>query len=209
MSETPRPVIAQKVTALVTCRHQARDYLLIFRHPYVGIQIPAGTVEEGEDLSDAARREAQEETGLADFGPGRYLGVRKEALPERLRLMATTAYAYARPDVTSFCWASLRRGIAVRVERQEGDFVQVTYEEWDRLEKPQYVTYCISGWVPIHTLATHQERHFYHFEVTGDPAQRWEVETDNHRFRLFWAPLDDLPEIVWTQASWVEMLSSS
>jgi 8-oxo-dGTP diphosphatase len=54
-------------------RHRAYAYvthgsrLLIFRHVHsadAGLQVPAGTVEDGEDPAAAVLREAQEETGL-------------------------------------------------------------------------------------------------------------------------------------------------
>ncbi len=41
--------------------------LLVFQHlgnPDAGVQVPAGTVEEGERLEEAVMREAEEETGL-------------------------------------------------------------------------------------------------------------------------------------------------
>ncbi|MCB0116537.1 MAG: NUDIX domain-containing protein [Caldilineaceae bacterium] len=202
------PVIARKVTALITCRHQDRDYLLIFRHPYAGIQIPAGTVEDGEDVSTAARREAAEETGLSEFGAERFLGKREEVLPEGMALMAVTSPVYSRPDTSSFDWASIRNGIAVQVLRQQDGFTQVNYEEWDRWEDAQYISFCITGWVLSSALATQRDRHFYHFAVQGDPSQTWHVATDNHRFQLFWAPLDDLPEINPHQSWWPQMLSS-
>lgn len=62
-----------KVVTYITCA----DRLLVFRHrdfPEVGVQVPAGTVEEGEDLAAAALREAAEETGLRDLCIVKYLG---------------------------------------------------------------------------------------------------------------------------------------
>ena len=44
-----------------------RGSLLVFRqpaYPEAGIQITAGTVQQGEDVKSAVLREAEEETGL-------------------------------------------------------------------------------------------------------------------------------------------------
>ena len=44
-----------------------RNKLLVFEHPdapSAGIQVPAGTIEDGETPQDGALREAHEETGL-------------------------------------------------------------------------------------------------------------------------------------------------
>lgn len=63
----------QKVVVYVT----HADRLLVFTHrdfPEVGVQVPAGTLEAGEDMADAALREAEEETGLTLKGPAKYLG---------------------------------------------------------------------------------------------------------------------------------------
>ena len=66
------PVVT-KVFAYIT--HQNR--LLVFRHvdfPEAGIQVPAGTVRDNEDLATAVLREAQEETGLTELTIHAYLG---------------------------------------------------------------------------------------------------------------------------------------
>lgn len=50
---------------------------MVFRHPFepdAGIQVPAGTVEAGEDFETAVRREVWEETGLEDVELVGFLG---------------------------------------------------------------------------------------------------------------------------------------
>lgn len=62
-----------KVLAYIT--HRGR--LLVFSHPHspeAGIQIPAGTLEEGETPEEGVLREAFEETGLEGLVLNRYLG---------------------------------------------------------------------------------------------------------------------------------------
>ena len=56
------------------------EELLVFRHrdfPEAGLQIPAGTIEDGEEPEQAALRELREESGLTDVRMvglvGRYL----------------------------------------------------------------------------------------------------------------------------------------
>jgi len=67
------PTRKTKVLAYIT--HAGR--LLVFRHPdaaEAGIQVPAGTVEAGEDPETAVLREAAEETGLGNLALGSFLG---------------------------------------------------------------------------------------------------------------------------------------
>ena len=42
--------VVQKVTAFITRTVNETKELLVFQHPTAGIQLPAGTVELGEDL---------------------------------------------------------------------------------------------------------------------------------------------------------------
>jgi 8-oxo-dGTP pyrophosphatase MutT (NUDIX family) len=55
--------LLRKATAFVIRQKYAQRELLAFTHPTAGIQVPAGTVEEGEAFEDAALREVHEETG--------------------------------------------------------------------------------------------------------------------------------------------------
>jgi len=67
-----RPV-KRKAFAYIT--HGRR--LLVFSHPHApeaGIQVPAGTIEDGEAPEVAVLREAREETGLPGFTLVRFLG---------------------------------------------------------------------------------------------------------------------------------------
>ncbi|MFB7718404.1 NUDIX domain-containing protein [Nocardia sp. NPDC056100] len=71
----PEKVTKEKVLAYIV-----RDgKLLVFRHSdysweEVGIQVPAGSVQDGEMPEDAVLREAREETGFTEFTIVRKLG---------------------------------------------------------------------------------------------------------------------------------------
>ena len=59
-----------KVVAYIVREKSGRRELLTFTHrdfPEAGIQVPAGTVEDGEEIEAGLRREVVEETGLHDF----------------------------------------------------------------------------------------------------------------------------------------------
>lgn len=201
--------VAEKVTAFVTRSSPHGTEILLFEHPSAGIQLPAGTVEADEPHAHAAAREASEETGLLDLPGGRFLDAVTETLPDEHYLLATTTRVYARPDRTSFDWASIRRGIRVLCNRAGPDFCHITYVERDEQAQPPYVTYQITGWVPTTTLTRQVTRYFYHFPYHGQTAATWWVDTDNHRFRLFWAPLADLPPIITPQRWWLNILLRS
>jgi 8-oxo-dGTP pyrophosphatase MutT (NUDIX family) len=55
--------IVDKYICFITRTIDQQTQLMLFNHPHVGVQIPAGAVEPGEDIEAAARREAAKESG--------------------------------------------------------------------------------------------------------------------------------------------------
>jgi 8-oxo-dGTP pyrophosphatase MutT (NUDIX family) len=196
----------EKVTAFVTRSSPTGFVLLLFEHPTAGIQIPAGTVNHGETPAAAAIREVAEETGLRDVNIVQYLGVSKDRLPNDLKVIAKHTKVYAQPDLTSFDWAYLPPGITVSIERWSEGFAQISYTEFNKVPDPQFVSMSIKGWVPEEVLADSSHRHFYHLEFKGKSKDRWETFADHHLFRPFWAPLNDLPDIIPPQDEWLVYL---
>lgn len=192
-----------KVSCFITRDLGQGTELLLIKHPYAGNQIPAGTVESGEKPEEAALREAVEETNLEGLVIAKALGITAEVLPKNQGITTKDTTVYARPDLSSFDWATLRSGIRVMIQRKEQGFSQVIYEEFDRLPDPQYITYSIKGWVPDDVLSQKYTRHFFHLTFNGDSPITWTVSTDNHHFMLFWAPLEDLPPLIPPQDGWL------
>jgi ADP-ribose pyrophosphatase YjhB (NUDIX family) len=85
------PTRKHKVLAYIT----DADRLLVFSHPghpEAGIQVPGGTVREGEMPEDAVLREASEETGLPGLRLEAHLGDFDQAAPERDEIWTRHCY---------------------------------------------------------------------------------------------------------------------
>lgn len=203
--------VVEKVTAFVVrpAKRGGHD-LLLFRHPSAGVQIPAGTVEDGERPEDAVLREAAEETGLFGLTIRQNLGSWEENLPPGQAVVAERTQVYARPDPTSIDWAFLRRGLAVNVLRRAAGFTQIKYEEFNCTPDPEYVTLSILGWVPGNALAYKRVRHFFLLRPQSwTPDEPWNVSTESQVYTLFWAPLGALPPIIPPQDTWLAMLDKA
>jgi hypothetical protein len=112
---------------------------------------------------------------LDDLPPGRFLDAVAETLPEDHYLIATTTRVYARPDPTSFDWASIRRGILVLCNRIGPSFSHITYVERDEHADPPYVTYQITGvrrCLRIGLLERRLTIHEWRHECTNTSSQR-------------------------------------
>jgi 8-oxo-dGTP pyrophosphatase MutT (NUDIX family) len=196
-------MLIEKVTIFVTREREGRQDLLLLRHPYAGVQLPAGTVEPGEIPEAAALRETAEETGLSAVTIAAHLGAEDWLPPGNHRPLVAPASVYARPDTTSFAWARLPRGSGVDVLRRQPPFAHVTYEEWDDTGNPRYLTYQITGWVEAAALGQGVRRYFFHLQTAEPTPAEWPVYTDNHHFTLFWAPFSALPPLSSYQQDWL------
>jgi|SRR5579872_1417872 len=197
----------QNVTSFIV-RPRPREVLLL-RHPYAGIQFPAGAVEAGEAPEAAAVRVAADQTGVQQLGWAAPAGVTVEEVVGGGWLVAETTPVFFRPDERSNTWAILRRGVSVTSEREQGGFVQVTYEEVDRMPSPQYLSARITGWVPRAALARVRRRSFFVLPFEADTPAAWAVDTGRDDWVLFWAPIDRLPPLIAPQDQWVPYLTAA
>ena len=200
------PPSIEKVTAFII--RDDREICLI-DHPYTAYQIPAGTVEPGEAPEAAVLREAAEETNLTTVTIRANLGSRVRKLPGAIRGTTAPLTVYARPDVSSFDWAVIPRGIGVEAGRVSGDFTQITYREYDDTDRRETVSYQITGWAKTDLLVDAELRHFFRLDFSGDTPDEWTIYSDYHHWRLFWASLDDLPPLVEFQQPWLDILLNS
>ena len=91
--------VIQKVTAFIVRERDGVKELLVFKHPTAGVQIPAGTVEKGEDIETAVKREAHEETGLQFVEIEDYLGCFENELEDNERIITETTQVYIEPNL--------------------------------------------------------------------------------------------------------------
>ena len=138
-----------KVTAFITRERPEGRQILLFQHPQAGVQIPAGTVDEGEDWQTAVIREATEETGLTQLTIHRYLGQIENELAAGEAILNQDSHIFSQPDASSLPFAPLMsRGMTFEVGEQVGSFHHTIYTEYDQLPNPTQITLHIDGWLP-------------------------------------------------------------
>lgn len=199
-----------KVTALITRQAVVGPELLVFQHPAAGVQLPAGTVEMGESLEVAVKREVAEETGLTDVYIAQYLGVQAITLPADRRMVLQLAKLLDAPSFeASSVDFTLTRGSTIRVlgetkDEARGRYVHVYYEEVDINQTPPQTALSVSGWLRSSVLTRQVERHFFHLKTEASTPVTWPINTDNHTFHLFWTPLTPRPRLVFSQQAWLD-----
>ena len=200
--------VVQKVTAFMVRERNGVEELLVFKHPTAGIQIPAGTVEAGEDIETAVKREAYEETGLQLVEIENYLGYIENELENNQRIIAETTQVYIAPSLNAVPYAEkLTKGLTVDYHSTQGDFTHISYIEYDRHPNPTCIRYNITGWVPNENLSAQKKRHFFQLTTQEQTADAWELRSDRgHIFKPYWTPLSPKPDIMPPQNKWLDFV---
>jgi 8-oxo-dGTP pyrophosphatase MutT (NUDIX family) len=195
----------EKVTAFVLRPAAAGRELLIFRHPTAGYQLPAGTVEPGEDPLCAAVREVAEETGLA-ARVCEYLGTQDRPAPAGWAMpfkpwtaLRTAPRADAPAEQLARSW--------VLTGAAQGEYVFVRREERNLNKTPARLLWAQEGWVLRSELALGTRRHFYRLApLVATPADWDQLADQDHVFHLFWVPAARLPQLAGEQNEWLAYL---
>ena len=198
----------QKVTAFIIRERNGVEELLVFKHPTTGIQIPAGTVEAGEDIETAVKREAYEETGLQLVEIENYLDYIENELENNQRIIAEITQVYIEPSLNAIPYAEkLTKGLTVDYHSTQGDFTHISYIEYDRHPNPTCIRYNITGWVPNENLSVQKKRHFFQLTTQEQTADAWELRSDRgHIFKPYWTPLSPKPDIMPPQNKWLDFV---
>ena len=202
--------VVQKVTAFIVRERSGVRELLVFKHPTAGVQIPAGTVEKGEDIETAVKREAYEETGLQLVEIENYLGHFENELENNQKIIAETTQVYIEPNLTAIPYKrKLPKGLTVNYFSIGEDFTHISYieYEYDKFHKPICIDSNITGWVPNENLSAQKKRHFFHLSTQEKTADAWELRSDRgHIFKPYWTPLSPKPDIMPPQNKWLDFV---
>jgi ADP-ribose pyrophosphatase YjhB (NUDIX family) len=194
----------QKVTAFITRQLHDKPHLLLFRHPLTGTQVPAGTVEDGEDLKAALGREIYEETGLDSCTITAYLGCWDNELADNQRISRTPTHLLEAPAADARVKATIGRGVSLPFFATQGAYSEVSYYI---IEDEDNHLRLARGWVETADLDTVKERHFYHLDCTAPTPKTWRLKADQDLvFELFWAPLKPKPVLVSGQDCWLDFV---
>lgn len=202
--------IVQKVTAFIVRERGGVKEVLVFKHPTAGIQIPAGTVEESEDLEAAVKREVYEETGLRSVEIEEYLGCFENELADNQRIIAETTQVYIEPNLSAIPYKRrLPKGVTVDYLSTQENFTHISYieYEYDKFHKPIHIDANITGWIPNENLSAQKKRHFFLMSTQEETEDAWELKSDlGHIFKPYWTPLLPKPRIISPQDRWLDFV---
>jgi 8-oxo-dGTP pyrophosphatase MutT (NUDIX family) len=208
MTQTLSSARLIKVAAFITQDAEDARYLLVFRHPTAGLQIPAGSAELNETAQDAVLREAVEESGLTELRMQAVLGSKPLTLDASTAYLLEDTLLQLLPDdsATVVRGHVLRRGSSVRVSEQQGIFSRVSVEEGELRGDEWVITSRRSGWVVTAALTRTVERHSFHLMTDEKTPSEWLVEAEPKRklvVTCFWQRLEREMPLFPPQNEWL------
>jgi 8-oxo-dGTP pyrophosphatase MutT (NUDIX family) len=207
-----------KVTCFIT-RNDDRE-LLVFRHPLAGLQLPAGTVDPGEAVVDAALREAREETGLTHLTPVRELAVISALAMPTDRMLLDDSPLYAEPSTSASAIPidfggdkridRLRRGLWVRTIEEIGDWIYAAYDTFEWRDEALVLAGSTSGWLPSTSCTADVGRSLWLLRCQESTPDRWTHSDDpglpaavDEGVEVFWMPFDPGVPLAGVQSIWL------
>ena len=206
MEELDEPRL-HKVAILVTRAGPDGPQLLVFEHDHSGVQVPAGSVEPGEDITSAAIRELEEESGLAVDDVRLLASFRNDAKPDERYCVEYVPLRDAPRNDAGILIDHVYR-LPLRLYGEEDGWADVALVEWDLGVEPPSEIHATRGFVPSSVLAAWEMRHVFSCEAPGDVPETWEQLDEGDRvYRCRWAPLDDAGLLSWQQ-NWISRVRS-
>lgn len=195
----PNGLTFEKVTVFVLRSSPTGPQLLTFVHPAGGRQLPAGSVEPGERLEEAALREVREETGVADLCGLARLGEEVEELgDEAVAIVDARVVDPSRDGIQV-----IKRGHRVRVEARVGEGFRVAQLVYDLTIEPAREIPGIRGEAVGADFARRVRRTFWFARAEAGGPDRWVQAADGHRFHVEWVSLRPPADLVADQARWL------
>jgi len=202
----------------VTRRREDIAELLVFQHPTAGIQLPAGTIDDGETPLQAVVREVFEETGLTSLGSVTSIGLMSAMGARTDRMVVASTPLYAEPSVDSDTIPitigmgvevpTLRRGYWCEWVSDDGDWRRVAYHYGAVVDGVETLSRKL-GWVPAEFLAADVTREMFHVPVISTTPDRWmhSCEGDGLQgYEVFWTPLESPAALVESNRRWLEFV---
>lgn len=199
----------EKVVAFIVRKKEQQLQLLIFKHPANGYQLPAGTVEENEQLEVALRREVAEETALTNIKVIQKLGEKTIFLDQNQAVLTQTLRFFSWPAQAAKRHGPLcTRGLKLNTFERKVGFTRVRYEEFDLNKEPPILLRDSEGWVPSEFLTREIRRHFYLITIADEDREHWKVQSDfGYIFECQWVDVDAIPTLSWGQSEWLTYLA--
>lgn len=199
----------EKVSALIIRPAERGPEILVFDHSRAGLQLPAGTVELGEEPDEAVIREAREETGLKNISIVEKLGVDQQFCPADQAILTQTMRCLAWPAATAQRVGPLfTRGFHVSTFERKVAFTHIHYAEADLNQTPPVKLWEVDGWLPSEFLTREVVRHFYLMTCEQETQRTWAITADGGlTYRLRWVPLTPPPQLITPQDQWLAYLS--